>query len=197
MKVSNLIQPEKERPLHRGRSYRQGLAERERGLIRIRIRKQNQHESLPKVWGDFLAHWPWSWFTTNTFRNEVHPEAAGKTWNLWIHQLNRDIFGNRYWKRQGDGVIWARGEEYQRRGVIHFHALIGHIPSTVRRLDWMDRWNELAGFARVEAYDPAKGARYYLGKYVLKGGQVDLGGPLRTHAPLFEGLELRPGCGDS
>lgn len=39
--------------------------------------------------------------------------------------------------------------------------------------------------------------RYYLGKYVLKGGQVDLGGPLRTHAPLFEGLELRPGCGDS
>ena len=91
-------------------------------------------------------------------------------------------------------MIWARGQEYQRRGVIHFHSLIGRIPESVRRLDWMDSWDDLAGFARIEKYDSTKGARFYLGKYVLKGGQVDLGGPLRPTTPLFD---LQPGCGDS
>ena len=149
---------------------------------------------VPRAWGAFLEGWHWSWFTTNTFRNDTHPEAAGKTWNRWIHQLNRHIFGVRYTKRLHDGVIWARGLEYQRRGVIHFHALIGRVPATVRRLDWMDVWDGLAGYARIEPYDPTRGARYYLGKYVLKGGEVDLGGPLRVLAPLFD---LRPGSNDS
>ncbi len=149
--------------------------------------------TLPDVWATFLDRWHWSWFTTNTFRNEIHPEAAGKTWNRWILLLNRDIFGSRYWNRSGDGVMWARGQEYQRRGVIHFHALVGRVPSTRRRLDWMDKWDELAGFARIEAYDPTRGARYYLGKYILKGGLVDTGGPMAQSTPLFD---LRPGCGD-
>jgi hypothetical protein len=133
---------------------------------------------VAEAYGLFLERWPWSWFTTNTFRTEIHPEAAGKVWKRWIHLLNREIFGSRYWSRPQDGVIWARGLEYQRRGVIHFHALLGRIPASVRRLAWMDRWNELAGFARIEPYDPSKGARYYLGKYVLKGGDINLGGPL-------------------
>lgn len=139
---------------------------------------------LPEVWGHFLSEWPWSWFTTNTFRDEVHPEAADKTWGIWVHQLNRLIFGCRYYKRSADGVIWARGSEYQRRGALHFHALIGRVPDWVRRLDWLDQWDELAGFARIEPYDASKGARFYLGKYVLKGGEVDLGGPL-TLSPLY------------
>lgn len=139
---------------------------------------------LPDVWGEFLSGWPWSWFTTNTFRHEVHPEAANKVWGLWIHQLNRQIFGCRYYKRSSDGVIWARGSEYQRRGVLHYHALIGRVPDWVRRLDWLDYWDDLSGFARIESYDASKGARFYLGKYVLKGGEVDLGGPL-TFSPLF------------
>ncbi len=47
-----------------------------------------------------------------------------------------------------------------------------------RRLTFMDRWQELSGgFARIVAYDPARGAGFYLGKYVAKGGEVDLGGP--------------------
>lgn len=163
-------------------------------MSHTKIQEANENQSLPDVWASFLDRWNWSWFTTNTFRNEIHPEAASKTWDLWVHQLNRKIFGSRYWKRPSDGVIWARGQEYQRRGVIHFHALIGRVPQAVRRLDWMDTWDELAGFARIEAYDPARGARYYLGKYVLKGGQVDVGGPLAPVAPLFD---LRPGCGDS
>lgn len=145
------------------------------------------------VWAEFLDEWPWDWFTTHTFRHEIYPEAANKVWNRWIHQLNRHVFGVRYTNRPHDGVTWARGLEYQRRGVIHFHALLGRIPSTTRRLDWMDKWTKLAGYARIQPYDPTRGARYYLSKYVLKGGEIDLGGPLRG-GPLFE---LRPGCGNS
>jgi hypothetical protein len=48
----------------------------------------------------------------------------------------------------------------------------------------MDRWYAIGGFARIEAYDPTKGALFYLSKYVLKGGQVDVGGPL-DYSPLF------------
>lgn len=163
-------------------------------------------DSLLAAWPSFLDQWQWDWFTTHTFRHEIHPEAAHKVWNRWTHQLNREVFGVRYWRRAQDGVIWVRGLEYQRRGVIHFHALLGRIPEIVRRLDWMDKWNELAGYARIEAYDPTKGARYYLSKYVLKGGEIDLGGPLDT-LPLYSfgqvvatpepkgraGLEVREG----
>ena len=150
-------------------------------------------DTFTHVWAEFLDEWPWDWFTTHTFRQEIHPEAANKVWNRWIHQLNRYVFGVRYTNRPYDGVTWARGLEYQRRGVIHFHALLGRIPSTTRRLDWMDKWTELAGYARIQPYDSMKGARYYLAKYVSKGGEIDLGGPLRG-SPLFE---LRPGCGNS
>lgn len=85
----------------------------------------------------------------------------------------------RYTARLHDGVIWARGLEYQKRGVIHFHALVGRVPEKVGRFDYMKRWEMLAGYARIFPYDPAKGARYYLGKYVAKGGEIDVGGPLQ------------------
>ncbi len=134
---------------------------------------------LVQAWGDFLAPWPWSWFTTHTFEDRTHPEAAIKCWNRWIHQLNREIFGVRYTARLQDGVLWVRGLEYQKRGVIHFHALVGRVPDDVGRFDFMKRWELLAGYARIFPYDPVKGARYYLGKYVAKGGEIDVGGPLQ------------------
>jgi hypothetical protein len=93
-----------------------------------------EQNTLLDSWAQFLDRWPWDWFTTHTFRDDIHPEAANKVWNRWVHQLNRHVFGIRYTHRPNDGVTWARGLEYQRRGVIHFHALIGRIPNTVRRL---------------------------------------------------------------
>lgn len=133
---------------------------------------------MVEAYGSLIDRYSWDWFATLTFREEVHPEVAHKCFMRWTHGLNRNIFGVRYWKRPADGVTWARGLEYQKRGVIHYHALIGRVPGDVRRLDYMDAWDELAGYARIEPYDATKGARFYLGKYVLKGGQVDIGGPV-------------------
>lgn len=104
-----------------------------------------------------------------TFQVQVHPEQAAKRWTRWIRVLERV---------QRHQVRWARALEYQRRGVVHYHALIwfggreqGH------RLKAMARWEEIGqGFARIVTYDHGRGAGYYLGKYVAKGGEVDLGG---------------------
>ena len=58
----------------------------------------------------------------------------------------------------------------------------------LRRLTWMDRWHELAGYARIEKIDTADAVVRYVSKYVVKGGEIDLGGPLMPpELPLFSG----------
>jgi hypothetical protein len=41
----------------------------------------------------------------------------------------------------------------------------------------MENWERLAGYARIYSYDPQKGARYYIGKYAFKGGEIDINVP--------------------
>ena len=58
---------------------------------------------------------------------------------------------------------------------------------------WMDRWNELAGFARIEPIESPATVSRYVSKYVVKGGEIDMGGPLVPAVlPLFEAA-FRPG----
>jgi len=42
-----------------------------------------------------------------------------------------------------------------------------------RRLTWMDYWNELAGFARIEAIRSNESALRYVTKYVIKDGEIE------------------------
>lgn len=147
---------------------------------------------LPSEWAAFLdkPEWAWAWYGHFTFRDipdqytglkrHVHPETALKVWDKFIHTLNRHVFGVRYWKRKHQGVVWARGTELQIRGAIHFHALVGGVPPHIRRLDYLDYWNEMAGFARIYEYEQGRGAESYLSKsaYAWKRGDIDLGGPL-------------------
>lgn len=131
---------------------------------------------LREAWGTWLSGFRWDWYCTMTFRYQVHPEQAAKRWARWVRRLE---------KKTRQAVRWARALEYQKRGVIHYHALIYFGPQGVifgdpgpRRLTWMDRWQEIGdGYARIVRYDPQRGAGFYLGKYVAKGGEVDIGGP--------------------
>lgn len=136
---------------------------------------------LPQVWAEYLNKFnPWSWYGHFTFKDYPHPERAVKAWDLWIHKLNREIFGCKYYKHPEKGVTWARGTETQGRGSIHFHAILGRIPEDVRRLSWVDKWYEMEGISRIYAYQADAGAEYYMSKstYAWKRGEVDLGGPL-------------------
>ncbi len=130
-------------------------------------------ELLCESWAEFIDKFePFSWYLTLTFREEVHPEQADRRYMRFVRRLNEDIYGRRY-REKGKGVTHVRAQEWQKRGVLHFHALM---TSTLglRRLTWMDIWNEENGFAKIERYDYSLGARWYLGKYVAKNGEIDI-----------------------
>lgn len=144
--------------------------------------------ALVTAWVDFLSPFPWDWFCTLTFREAVHPEAASKRFRLWISELNRELWGPRWYKKE-KGVYWVCALEYQRRGVIHFHALLSgrgaNLNDQARRLHWMDRWYQLAGIARIEP--PRTGAVVnYCSKYCAKGGELELSESMK-HFQIYRG----------
>jgi len=133
------------------------------------------------AWCKFLGQWDWQWFCTLTFRDVVHPESANKSFRYFTSKLNRQLYGPRWFKKAHGGIPWVRALEYQRRGVIHFHALFANVEG-VRRLSWMDEWFEIAGIARIEAINDKWAVRRYITKYVLKEGEIELGGALSKSA---------------
>lgn len=149
---------------------------------------------LVRPWVEFLSRWSWEWFGTFTFKGEyIAPEAADKRWRVWVSQANRELYGPRWWKR-GRGIRWVRALEMQRRGVLHYHALLGGVQD-LNPLGWMDRWENLdTGMARIGRVESTAAVTAYVSKYVVKGGELDLGGPLRqlVPVPLRPLLKLQP-----
>jgi hypothetical protein len=141
-----------------------------------------------EAWRTFIARYPMQWFCTFTFRDSVHPERATKLFRLFIRRLNRALYGSHYERRGSAGVFWVLAWEYQKRGVLHFHALIGdveNLDARARRFDFMKIWEGFgppAGFARIERIDSQEAVQSYVTKYVTKGGQIDLSTSLRSFA---------------
>jgi len=137
---------------------------------------KDHHLRITEAWADFLAddRWNWQWYVTLTFKEEIHPEQAHKYFCRWIRQLNEFTYG-KHFRKHSQGLTWVRGLEYQRRHVIHFHALISGLPDDVSRNFAMLLWENVAkncGFARVYPYKD--GACAYISKYVSKGGELDI-----------------------
>ena len=136
---------------------------------------------IPKLhrgWTTLLGRYRWMWFCTMTFRDSIHPEAADKLFRLFASKLNRALFGPRWHEKSHVTLYWARGIEYQKRGVLHFHALLGcrgkNLNHFAVRKYWESVWNDLAGYARIEVVRSERDAARYVTKYVSKGGQIDL-----------------------
>jgi len=141
---------------------------------------------------------PYEWFVTLTFKDPVHKDVADRRFKRWIVQINNALYGGNFVKKK-KGVTWFKAMERQKRGVLHFHCLIGS-PDMYRlkrknfRLAWetncglntskfrvdSGRFDKILaapnaldcisnGFARIYPYDPSKGADYYCSKYVTKG----------------------------
>lgn len=152
----------------------------------IRLRSDAQVEA----WREFIAGFgvQWQWFCTFTFTESVHPERAAKLFRLWIRRLNRALYGAHFERKGRAGVYWVLAWEYQRRGVVHFHVLVGDVEDLnvrARRLDWMDVWHGFgppAGFARIEAVENQSAVRNYVTKYVVKGGEIDVSASLGSCA---------------
>lgn len=132
---------------------------------------------LPQVWADFLKEYPWDIFGSIVPNEIVHPESLEKLWRVFIHHINRRVYGKDYWKDKNKGVMWAIGWERQRRGAPHGHYLIAGVPDYVS-LKELHFWLHLHGadFSQVEAYEKDRGAEYYMSKssYAWKHGEIDV-----------------------
>jgi hypothetical protein len=130
---------------------------------------------------DFLKDYEWQWFATLTFKEAIHPEAAGKKFKLWTKLLD-ESHGVKPRKPldHPSRCHWARGLEWQKREVLHFHALLGNVPTDLNtrahRRVVEESWLSLdaCGFARVELVESGAGAVQYVTKYCAKGGEIDL-----------------------
>ena len=134
--------------------------------------------SLQQGYIELLNRWRWDQFVTNTFRTELHPEKADRLWHRWISKMNRHLYGHR-WDKRGQGLYWCRTREFQKRGVTHFHGLIGgHGALTLDRYRWEEEWFRSAGIARMEKPISINAVQSYITKYLFRGAEIDFGGPL-------------------
>lgn len=142
-------------------------------------------EVVKDQWGEWLStDWTWDWWFTGTF--DPRKARMGSA----THVV-RDVLGGTHaaigWQRSQDcwddwlstitdglgldglsTVYWFRGREPNpfRYGT-HFHALIGGVRDANRRDAWRS-WFDRNGNARIEPYDPLRGAGWYVAKYVAK-----------------------------
>lgn len=116
---------------------------------------------------------------TGEYAKNVQYSHSTKIYNRWIRKLNTEIFGKRY-REKNQGLLHIYAIEYQKRGVAHLHSLIKGVPQDTRRKTWEKVWEGMHpnnGFCNIFPYDPKKGGCGYIGKYILKGGQVDISKP--------------------
>lgn len=113
-------------------------------------------QELSSALGEWLSKWRWDWWATFTFRREVSPEGAKKAFTSFLKYLPDSTY------------YFMAIEWHKQRFCVHIHALVGGVVG-VRRLTCMDLWHQKYGIARIYAYDPKRGARQYLGKYLSKG----------------------------
>jgi hypothetical protein len=141
-----------------------------------KVNTEGQQRRARTALGEWLSRPPWEWYTTHTFAADyVSSREADHHWHSWLNSLVLAC------RSQGlPRPFYFRAAEYQDRGTLHYHSLIGGV-GPVRRLLFKDLW-ELWGYARVEEYDPALGASFYVGKYLTKSdGDIRFSHNLKTY----------------
>ncbi|MBA7589609.1 hypothetical protein ES708_31696 [subsurface metagenome] len=136
-----------------------------------------------KEFGEWLSLPAWEWYTTHTFKADyVSPKEADRYWYSWLNGVRvaakaKDLTPSIYGPA---APFYFRVAEYQVRGALHYHSLIGNV-GDIRRLQFKDAW-ELHGFARIEQYEAGKGANFYVGKYLTKAdGDIRFSHNLTNH----------------
>ena len=151
-------------------------------------------QPLQEAWIAFLRLWDWEWTGTLTFRGNVHPEAADKRFRRFVMQLNRVLYGRR-WFKHGRGIRWVRALEYQQRGAVHYHVLFAGV-SGLRPHDCARMWNDLGGLAEIQPIRNTAAALRYLTKDVLRGGELDVEPRMRAPHPAPLRTAAMPRAGD-
>lgn len=143
-----------------------------------------ESESPAEVWNSRLGRYAnqeatrdwlatlkiWRVFLTLTFKNPIAPEPAFQIWRRLVCILNQKNFGKHYTRMVHHSYFsYVLGLEYQRRDVVHFHALV----DKPLNFDLIHRWwNRAAGFAWIDQIEHYDKAIHYVTKYVTKGGEL-------------------------
>jgi hypothetical protein len=136
--------------------------------------------ALAQEFGNFIPalfdQEPPGWFVTVTHADQNYGEARSiAVRKKWLNELNGRFWGANY-NREGLGFPSLSAIEYQARGTVHQHILIfGERLRDSRYIEWKRRLDHLAhGFSWIEIPRDLTGCSSYLGKYVAKGGQLDI-----------------------
>lgn len=130
---------------------------------------------LQMAYVELLQRYHWQFFCTLTFRYDPHPENAYKAFTLWVSRINDQIYG-KHWKRRDAGIYWCLALEYTKKGVIHFHALLGDsqdLNHQILRSTAGKIWWEIGGMNKILPIDSDRMVLNYVAKYTSKGGQID------------------------
>ena len=147
--------------------------------------------AVSAAWVELLGRYEWAWFATFTFQNAIHPEAADKKFRFWVSEVAASYLGARWRQskaKRARAPQWVRGLEWQKREVLHYHALVTNLPRNYIEFDCRVSfrlvWNSYrnGGYARIDACDGRAAVYSYLSKYVTKGGEIDVSPHLRAAA---------------
>lgn len=174
---------------------------------------QQRDTRIVDAWGEVLRKYPAHVFCTFTFRpfkrfqdkhtgqlrevartaahGGMHPEAADKGFRFFVRQVNESLYGNNWQRKWHRGLQWARGQEFHKDGRLHFHALISAPTGDLWQLTtirtWHRWWLAEFGFNRIERPRSQADVAAYVGKYVIKEGEVDFSPNFGAwHPPLPE-----------
>jgi len=127
-----------------------------------------------------------SWFVTFTFKTYVSEARGWRMVNAFLSSLSQS-YRDKINALRCNGIRWTVAQEWQKRSVIHFHAIVSGVRlDELSRKSWERRWSAIGGgYARVH---PARAkAAPYLAKYVGKtdsqGSALRRGGSWRGMAP--------------
>ncbi|MCB9112307.1 MAG: hypothetical protein H6634_13770 [Anaerolineales bacterium] len=147
---------------------------------------------LQNAWSEYVAGFaPWLSFWSLTFAeadrtHDVTRSEAEFLWRRLVQSLNRDLYGNHYTRIVGHCYFsYALAFEYQKRGVLHMHALVD------KRTNWefANRlWRMMAGIIKIKPVADLNGVSHYMSKYVTKGGDLVLYRASVDKEPAFKPL---------
>ena len=113
----------------------------------------------------WAAAFPWTSFATLTFRRPMRKDAL-RFARAWFRAICKEA--------DSFGRIMC-GEEWHHDGErLHLHALVYVEGGELLDLTtWWRWWYTRFGRARVERYDPSRGAAFYVAKYIRKEQNAD------------------------
>lgn len=120
----------------------------------------NRQKTDVENYGDWFSQWNWHMFGTFTFGRVLSESTCNHHWNEFELSLQRYTQGR---------VGWIRATELRWSGCgkphipLHFNALLAYenppAPGVVEAMWW-----SRSGQAKVEIYDPERGASWYIAK---------------------------------